>query len=77
MELLKELSQETEAWTMDQIRAAQESISLTTDIRERYGGDWEVEELTRSIIFEEVKFIEKMGAEAENARATREELGNV
>ncbi len=63
-----DLAKETEAWALNQIRAAQESISLMAEIREQYGKDWEIEELTRAIMFDEAQFIESMRKEAERAR---------
>jgi hypothetical protein len=53
-------------WFQDQIRAGQDSIALMTEIREGTD-DWEIEELTREIIFEEMEFIQRMREGAEYA----------
>lgn len=66
-----------EGWALEQIRASQQSISLMAEVRELYAGDWEIEELTRAIIFDEVQFIEEMKGEAERARATGKEFARV
>ncbi|MGD0625087.1 MAG: hypothetical protein ABSB32_10255 [Thermodesulfobacteriota bacterium] len=68
---------ELEAWTLDQIRAGQESISLMAEIRERSAGNWEIEKLTRAIIFDEVQIIEGLKGEAGRARAVCEESQRV
>ncbi len=67
---------ETEAWALGQIRAAQESIALMAEIREGTE-DWEIEELTRSIIFDEVQYIGWLKGEAEGASAARKESQRV
>ncbi|MGA2956106.1 MAG: hypothetical protein ABSF48_10330 [Thermodesulfobacteriota bacterium] len=69
--------QELEAWALEQIRAGQESISLMAEVRERCAADWEIEELTRAIIFDEAQIMESMKGEAERARAAREESQRV
>ncbi len=75
--VLAEFAKGTETWALEQIRAAQESISLMAEIRELCGADWEIEELTRAIIFDEVQHIEDMKGEAERARAAGEEFERV
>jgi hypothetical protein len=64
-----EFYQELEEWAVDSIRASQGSIALMAEIREKFVNDWEIEELTRAIIFEQAQITRAMGGEAEYARA--------
>jgi hypothetical protein len=75
--LMKQFYQELESWALEQIRAGQQSISLMAEIREGCAGDWEIEELTRAIIFDEVQIMESMKGEAERARTSRKESERV
>jgi hypothetical protein len=46
-------------------------------IREMFRDDWEIEELTRAIIFDEAQIIESLRKEIEHARTARKELKRV
>ncbi len=70
MDILEELSLETEAWAQENIRACQVSIALMAEIREKYQDDWEIEELTRAIMFDEAQLIKSLQKEVEVARET-------
>ena len=64
-----------EAWAREAIRQSEESIALMAEIREHWRiDDWEIEELTRAIMFDESRFIESMRKEAECARAAQKKL---
>jgi hypothetical protein len=71
MGLIGDLIKDTKTWALEQIQAAQASISLMAQIREQYGEDWQIEELTRVIMYDEAQFIEAMRKEAERASAAR------
>ena len=75
--LMEQFYQELEPWALEQIRAGQDSISLLAEIREQCAGDWEMEEMIREMIFEEVHAIEFMKGEAERARAACKESQRV
>jgi hypothetical protein len=77
MDFLRDFYRETEAWALGIIRSCQESIALMAQVRERYLEDWEIEELTRSIMFDEAQAIESLRKGAENARAASKELERV
>lgn len=77
MGLLADFYRQKEAWALVQIRAAQDSIASMAEVRERRGDNWEIEELTRVIIFEEAQFIDRMKGEAERAKAASKELEGI
>lgn len=72
-----EFYQELEEWALESIRASQGSIALMAEIRERYGEDWQIEELTRAIMFDELQIIEGMKGETEYARTSHKKLERV
>jgi hypothetical protein len=65
--------QELEAWAIGQMRQSQESIAVMNEVREQFPDDWEVQELIRSIIFDEIQIIESMKEEAKRAKAAGKE----
>jgi hypothetical protein len=64
---------EFEAWAIGQMLQSQESMAVMNEVREQFPDDWEIQELIRSIIFDEIQIIKEMKAEAERARAARKE----
>ena len=75
--LLNEFYQEQEEQAMRDIRYLQTDMGLMAKIREENPGDWELEELTRAIIFLEVQTIEDLKGEIEIARTACKELKGV
>jgi hypothetical protein len=72
--LLKEFYEDSEKQALETIRYLQRDMGRLATIREENPDDWEVEELTRHIIFEEIQSIEALREEVEHARAARKEL---
>ena len=75
--LTKEFYQESEAQALQDIRYLQADMGMMASIREAHPDDWEIEELTRAIIFDEAQIINSMKGEAERARAAYEESQRV
>ena len=73
--LIKEFYREAEVRALETIRSCQESIGLMAEIREQNQNDWEIQELTRGIMFDEAQIIESMREEVERATAARKKLG--
>jgi hypothetical protein len=74
---INEFYPDTEVWALKIIRACQESIALMEEVREQNPGDWEIEELTRAIMFDEAQMIKSLRMEAESARAACQKLKRV
>ncbi len=65
---------ESEQRALEEIRFLQRSMAETARIREEYPGDWEIEELTRHIIFLGNQNIHSLMEVSEDARAACEKL---
>jgi hypothetical protein len=63
-----EIYQNDEREIPGMIRERQEIISLTANIRECGRDDWQIEELTSAIIYEEIQAIQEMRKEWEFAK---------
>ncbi len=70
-----ELAAEWEKECLAQISYHQRSIGEMNALREQFCDDWEIEELTRAIIFDEAQLIEMFTKEVEGVREARKKLG--
>ena len=75
--LADEYYREVEESNLDWIRHLQFDCGEMARIREEFQDDWEIEELTRSIIFDNAQTIEILKKEVEHARAARKELARI
>ena len=75
--LIDEFYREAEVLALESIHSFQESIGLMAEIREQKHDDWEIEELTRAIMFDEAQKIESLREEIELARTARKKLERV
>lgn len=57
------------------MRYLQTDVGKIQGIRETFADDWELEELTRSIIFAEVEIIQMLKGGIENGREDLKKLG--
>src|SRR5512137_288416 len=72
--LLDEFYREVEEENLKWMRYLQVDCGEMARIREEFPDDWEIEELTRSIIFDNAQLIEILGKEVENAKTARKEF---
>ena len=72
--LLAEFYREVEEDALEWIRYLQIDCGEMARVREEFPDDWEIEELTRSIIFDNAQIIEMLRKEVEHARAARKEF---
>jgi hypothetical protein len=75
--LLDDYYKEVEEDNLEWIRRLQFDCGEMARIREEFQGDWEIEELTRSIIFDNTQTIETLRKEIEHARAARKEFARI
>jgi len=75
--LLTEFYEENEKQARADIRYLQADMGEMQTVRERFADDWQIEELIRGIIFEEVQTINLLKEEIENVREARKELGKL
>jgi hypothetical protein len=75
--LLQEFYYESEEQGLADIRYLQTDMGVMTKIREENPGDWELEELTRAIIFDEAQTINLLIEEIEHVREARKELAGI
>ena len=73
--LVKEFYQEKIEDDLQFMRYLQADMGKMQEIREANPGDWEMEDLTRHIIFLEAQTIEGLKKEIENAREDLKKLG--
>lgn len=59
------------------IRHLQKDMGEMNRVREDFSEDWEIQELTRVIIFEEARIIEQLMEEIRHARQAKKRLGKV
>ncbi len=71
---LKDYFQEIEVRGLEQIRYLQGDIAAMNRLREAHPGDWELEEVTRAIIYDESQIIEMIREEIEHERADLKKL---
>ena len=69
--------EEIEKGNLAAIRYLQKDMGEMNRIREDFSEDWEIQELTRLIIFDEARIIEKLTEEIKHARETKKRLGKV
>jgi hypothetical protein len=69
--------EEIEKDNLTTIRDLQRDMGEMSRIRENFSEDWEIQELTRVIIFEEARIIEELTEEIRYAREARKRLGKV
>ena len=69
--------EEIERDNLAAIRDLQKEMGEMNRIREDFSEDWEIQELTRVIIFEEARIIEQLTEEIRNARQAKKRLGKV
>ncbi len=69
--------EEIEKDNLAAIRDLQRDMGEMNRIREEFSEDWEIQELTRVIIFEEARIIEELTEEIRHARQERKRLGKV
>jgi hypothetical protein len=74
---LDEFYREVEEDNLKWMRYLQLDCGEMARIREEFPDDWEIEELTRSIIFDNVHLIEILRQEVEHAKATRKEFARI
>lgn len=73
--LIKEFYQEKMEDDLKAMRYLQSNMGKMQEIREANPDDWEIEELTRHIIFLEAQTIEGLKKEIENDREDLKKLG--
>ena len=59
------------------IRDLQKDMGEMNRIREDFSEDWEIQELTRVIIFDEARIIEELTEEIRHAREAKKRLGKI
>jgi hypothetical protein len=69
--------EEIEKDNLASIRYLQKDMGEMNRIREEFSEDWEIQELTRMIIFEEAKIIEELTEEIRHARQSKKRLGKI
>jgi hypothetical protein len=75
VDLAKEFYENCEAEALEQISYLTRDMGAMAKLREEYPDDWEMQELTRAIMFDEGKLIESLKGEIQYARATIKKLG--
>jgi len=69
--------EEIEKDNLARIRGLQKDMGEMNRIREDFSEDWEIQELTRVIIFDEARIIEELTEEIKHAREAKKRLGKV
>lgn len=75
--LLDEFYKEVEEDNLKWMHYLQLDCGEMARIREEFPDDWEIEELTRSIIFDNAHLIHILGKEVEHAKAVRKKFARI
>ena len=69
--------EEIEKDNLATIRGLQKDMGEMNRIREDFSEDWEIQELTRVIIFDEARIIGELTEEIRHAREAKKRLGKI